>query len=77
MRPADLSRSTELEIIWWLIAVSVVLVGLITWAFMWAVDSGQFDDLDGPATAILMDEDRPPERAQRDGSSVTDASESA
>jgi len=54
-----------------------VLVGLITWAFMWAVDSGQFDDLDGTATAILMDEDRPPERAQRDGSSVTDASESA
>ncbi|HMM77076.1 MAG TPA: cbb3-type cytochrome oxidase assembly protein CcoS [Gammaproteobacteria bacterium] len=55
-----------MEIIWWLIAVSVVLVGLITWAFLWAVDSGQFDDLDGPATAILMDDDPPAGGAQRD-----------
>jgi len=54
-----------MEIIWWLIAVSVVLVGLITWAFMWAVNSGQFDNLDGPATAILMDDDPPAGQAQR------------
>ena len=54
-----------MEIIWWLIAVSVVLVGLIAWAFLWAVDSGQFDDLDAPATAILMDDDLPRDEAQR------------
>ncbi len=54
-----------MEIIWWLIAVSVVLVGLIAWAFLWAVDSGQFDDLDAPATAILMDEDLPRDETQR------------
>lgn len=50
-----------MEIIYWLIAVSVVLVGVIAWAFLWAVDSGQFDNLDGPATAILMDDERPDE----------------
>jgi len=55
-----------LEIIWWLIAVSVVLVGLITWAFLWAVDSGQFDNLDAPATAILMDDDAVPGDPQRE-----------
>jgi cbb3-type cytochrome oxidase maturation protein len=46
-----------LEIIYLLIAVSLALVGLITWAFLWAVNSGQFDNLDGPGTAILMDDD--------------------
>lgn len=49
-----------MDIIYWLIAVSVVLVGLIAWAFLWAVNSGQFDNLDGPGTAILMDDDLPP-----------------
>jgi len=48
-----------LEIIYLLIAVSLVLVGLITWAFLWAVNSGQFDNLDAPGTAILMDDDKP------------------
>ncbi len=60
-----------MEIIWWLIAISVVLVGLIGWAFLWAADNGQFDNLDGPATAILMDDDLPPEQAQRAPSSET------
>lgn len=59
-----------MEIIYWLIAVSVVLVGVIAWAFLWAVNSGQFDNLDGPATAILMDDEcadelRPPTVDQR------------
>lgn len=53
-----------MEIIFWLIAVSAVLVGVIAWAFLWAVNSGQFDNLDGPATAILMDDDPPPGKDQ-------------
>ncbi|PIV33411.1 MAG: cbb3-type cytochrome oxidase assembly protein CcoS, partial [Lysobacterales bacterium CG02_land_8_20_14_3_00_62_12] len=32
-----------------LVPVSVVLVGLAIWAFFWAVDNGQFDDLESPA----------------------------
>ncbi|MDZ4811308.1 MAG: cbb3-type cytochrome oxidase assembly protein CcoS [Pseudomonadota bacterium] len=39
-----------------LIPVSVLLVGVAIWAFFWAVDSGQFDDLDSPALEILRDE---------------------
>jgi cbb3-type cytochrome oxidase maturation protein len=55
-----------MEIVWILIPISLVLVGVIAWAFLWAVNSGQFDDLDGPGTAILMDDDKP--AAPRDGS---------
>jgi cbb3-type cytochrome oxidase maturation protein len=42
------------------IALFLGLLGLA--AFMWALRSGQFDDLDGAATRILFDdEDEPPQ----------------
>jgi len=47
------------EIIYLLIPLSIVLLGLIVWVFMWAIGSGQFDDLEGPAHRILMDDDVP------------------
>jgi len=47
-----------------LIPVAVVLVGLAIWVFFWAVDSGQFDDLDGPAHSILFDDDEPQRPAE-------------
>ena len=47
-----------MEIIYLLIPVSLLLLGLIVWILLWAVRSGQFDDLEGPAHQILMDEDR-------------------
>ena len=36
-----------------LIPLSLVLIGVAVWAFIWAVGSGQFDDLDTPAWDIL------------------------
>ncbi len=44
----------------------MVLVAGIVAAFFWAIRSGQFDDLEGPAHRILLDDDdRPePERAE-------------
>ena len=48
-----------MEILYLLIPLSLVLVGIIIWIFLWAVRSGQFDDLEGPAHQILMDDDRP------------------
>jgi len=48
-----------MEIIYLLIPLSVILVGLIIWVFLWAIRSGQFDDLEGPAHRILMDDDSP------------------
>ena len=46
-----------MEILYFLIPISMVLVGLGIWAFFWAVKSGQFDDLEGPAYRILMDDE--------------------
>ena len=40
-----------------LIALSAVLVALVAVVFLWAVRSGQFDDLEGPAYSILSDDD--------------------
>lgn len=51
-----------MEILYLLIPLSVVLVFLIGGIFWWAVKSGQFDDLEGPAHRILLDDERPPRR---------------
>lgn len=52
-----------MEILYLLIPLSVVLVFLIGIAFWWFLRSGQFEDLEGPAHRILMDDDAP--RAER------------
>ena len=50
-----------------LVPISLVLVGIGVWAFFWAADGGQFDDLDSPALdAILDDEPREPAKGERD-----------
>jgi cbb3-type cytochrome oxidase maturation protein len=48
-----------MEIIYLLIPLSLILVCVIIWIFLWAVRSGQFDDMEGPAHQILMDDDAP------------------
>jgi len=55
-----------MEIIYLLIPLSIVLVGLIIAGFFWAVNSGQFDDLEGPAYRILQDEDEIDQKPQSD-----------
>ena len=59
-----------MEIVYLLIPLSLVLVGGIVWAFFWAVRSGQFDDLEGPAHRILMDDDGPAGGKPDDGEDV-------
>ena len=46
-----------MEIIYLLIPLSIILVAAIIGAFLWSVRSGQFDDLEGPAHRILLDDD--------------------
>jgi cbb3-type cytochrome oxidase maturation protein len=50
-----------MEILYMLVPLSVVLVFVIGVMFRWFVKNGQFDDLEGPAYRLLMDNDRPPE----------------
>ena len=49
-----------MEILPLLIAVSIAAVIAVAGVFVWAVRSGQFDDLDTPAVRILTDDDEPP-----------------
>lgn len=48
-----------MESLYLLIPISVALVFLIGVAFWWSLRSGQFDDMEGPAYRVLMDDDRP------------------
>lgn len=47
-----------METLYLLIPISVVLVFLIGIAFWWSLRNGQFDDMEGPAYRILMDDDK-------------------
>lgn len=39
------------------VALGLGLAGLV--AFLWSMRSGQYDDLDGAAERILLDDDKP------------------
>lgn len=49
-----------MEIVYLLIPIAIVLLIGVVGALFWAIRSGQFDDLEGPAHSILMDDDEPP-----------------
>lgn len=46
-------------ILLFLFGLTLVFVGLAAAGVLWAVKSGQFDDMEGPAQRILMDDDDP------------------
>ena len=46
-----------MEALYLLVPLSVILVGVALWIFFGAADSGQFEDLEGPALRILRDDD--------------------
>lgn len=48
-----------MSVLIWLIPVAIAMGGLGLLAFMWSLKSGQFEDLDGAAQRILMDDDKP------------------
>ncbi len=46
-----------MEAIALLIPIALVLIALVIAVFLWAVRSGQYEDMEGPAHQILMDDD--------------------
>lgn len=46
-----------MESLYLLIPLSLILVAVIAAFFYWSIKNGQFDDLEGPGHAILMDDD--------------------
>ena len=63
-----------MDILFLLIPISLIVMGIALWLFLWAIRSGQFEDLEGPAHRILMDDDDPPIPGRR--SKAKDAGES-
>ena len=49
-----------MDIVYLLIPLSVVLALVVGAVFWWSLQSGQFDDLEGPAHRILQDDDSAP-----------------
>lgn len=47
-----------MESLFLLIPLALLFAGLTVYAFFWAVDNRQFDDLDNAGSAILFDDDR-------------------
>jgi cbb3-type cytochrome oxidase maturation protein len=46
-----------MDILFLLIPLSVVLVFVIGVVFWWSIRHGQFEDMEGPAYRVLMDDD--------------------
>jgi cbb3-type cytochrome oxidase maturation protein len=47
-----------MESLYLLVPLSILVVFIAIWIFFRASDSGQFDDMVGPALRILQDDDR-------------------
>ena len=53
-----------MEILYLLVPLAMLLVAAMVAIFFWAVRSGQFDDMEGPAHRIIMDDDSPKKTEQ-------------
>lgn len=51
-----------MSISWFLIPLALVLLAIAVWAFFWAVDSGQFEDLEEEGASVLDDDALPTPR---------------
>jgi cbb3-type cytochrome oxidase maturation protein len=49
-----------MSILFVLVPVTLALVAVAAWALFWAVDNGQFDDLDRPAWDAIRDDEVAP-----------------
>lgn len=45
-----------MKIIFFLVPIGLVMLGLAIWAFIWAVNNNQFEDMDSEAQQILYDD---------------------
>lgn len=57
--PLLLTSEKHVSVLYLLIPLAVVLMIVAIAFFIWTIRSGQYDDLEGPAHRILMDDDDP------------------
>lgn len=46
-----------MTVLYLLVPLALILAGIGVWAFLWAVRSGQFDDVETPAIRVLLEEE--------------------
>ena len=56
-----------MEVLYFLIPLSLLFVAIAVGFFFWAVKSGQYEDMEGPAYRILFDDDQPVSQAEESG----------
>lgn len=62
-----------MAILLFLIPISLLLLGVAVWAFVWSVRGGQYDDLDTAPLDILRDDPPPSVPAPEQKDSPADA----
>lgn len=56
-----------------LIPLAVVLLAFAVWALVWAIRTGQFDDLESHAWSVVLDDDqRPPPDPEEESQKESD-----
>lgn len=55
-----------MSILIWLIPLALLMGGLGLAGFLWSLKSGQYEDMDGAASRILLDDDKPLSKKIRD-----------
>ena len=48
-----------MEALYWLVPIALLVMAVVVISFVYTVKTGQYDDLEGPAHRILMDDDDP------------------
>jgi cbb3-type cytochrome oxidase maturation protein len=49
-----------MSILYVLIPLALMLLGVAIWALLWAIKSGQFDDLESHGWSVVLDDDQKP-----------------
>ena len=46
-----------MDMLYILVPIAIILICIAAWGMRWALKTGQFDDMDSPASSILFDDD--------------------
>lgn len=49
-----------MSMVYVLIPLAILLLGVAVWALLWAIKSGQFDDLESHGWSVVLDDDQKP-----------------
>ena len=58
-----------------LIPLAVLLLAIAVWALLWAIKSGQFDDLESHGWSVVLDDDQKPPPSDDENPENTENSE--